>query len=74
MNGHTHNDAGFTLVEVLISMFIFALLTAGTMTALTQSLRGKASLDTSMEALNRVKCRAGNIALRYVDLNFAPQP
>ena len=35
-------------------MFIFALLTAGTMTALTQSLRGKASLDTSMEALNEL--------------------
>ena len=54
MSKRTITEAGFTLVEVLISMFIFALLTAGTMTALTQSLRGKASLDTSMAALNEL--------------------
>ena len=49
-----NNQAGFTLVEVLISLFIFSLITAGTMTALTQSLRGKDRLAASMEELNQL--------------------
>ncbi len=53
MSKNPHNEAGFTLVEVLISLFIFAIITAGTMTALTQSLRGKDRLAASMEALNQ---------------------
>ena len=52
MRAHAHKEAGFTLVEVLISLFIFALLTVGTMTAMTQSLRGKDRLAASMEELN----------------------
>lgn len=51
--GRPHKEAGFTLVEVLISLFIFAIITAGTMTALTQSLRGKDRLATSMDTLNQ---------------------
>jgi len=51
--GRPDKEAGFTLVEVLISLFIFAIITAGTMTALTQSLRGKDRLAGSMEALNQ---------------------
>ena len=53
MTGAPHKEAGFTLVEVLISLFIFALISAGTMTALTQSLRGKERLATSMDTLNQ---------------------
>ena len=49
-----HKEEGFTLVEVLISLFIFALLTAGTMTAMTQSLRGKTQLAASMDKLNQL--------------------
>jgi len=49
-----HNQSGFTLVEVLISLFIFSLITAGTMTALIQSLRGKDRLAASMEELNQL--------------------
>jgi len=49
-----HKEAGFTLVEVLISLFIFALITVGTITALTQSLRGKDRLAASMEELNQL--------------------
>jgi len=49
-----HNEAGFTLVEVLISLFIFALISVGTMTALTQSLQGKDRLAASMEELNQL--------------------
>ncbi len=54
MSGHCHNDAGFTLVEVLISLFIFALISVGTMTALTQSLQGKDRLAASMDELNQL--------------------
>ncbi|WP_051279865.1 type II secretion system minor pseudopilin GspJ [Hellea balneolensis] len=53
MSTKPHKEAGFTLVEVLISLFIFAIITAGTMTALTQSLRGKDRLSASMETLNQ---------------------
>lgn len=49
-----HKEAGFTLVEVLVSLFIFALISAGTMTALTQSLQGKDQLAASMEDLNQL--------------------
>lgn len=34
-------DAGFTLVEMLIAIFIFSLISVGTMTALTGSLQAK---------------------------------
>ena len=54
MSGCLHKEAGFTLVEVLISLFIFSLITAGTMTALTQSIRGKDRLAVSMEELNEL--------------------
>lgn len=50
----TYNEAGFTLVEVLISLFIFALISVGTMTALTQSLQGKDRLAASMEEINQL--------------------
>jgi len=54
VNESHHNELGFTLVEVLISLFIFALITAGTMTALTQSLQGKDRLAASMEEINQL--------------------
>jgi len=52
--GTGHKEAGFTLVEVLISLFIFALISVGTMTALTQSLQGKDRLAASMEEINQL--------------------
>lgn len=54
MTSEPHNDSGFTLVEVLISLFIFALISVGTMTALTQSLQGKDRLAASMDELNEL--------------------
>ncbi len=47
-------DAGFTLVEVLIAMFIFALISAGTMTALTSTLRGKAQMNEWLDDISRI--------------------
>lgn len=54
MRHKAQNEAGFTLVEVLISLFIFALISVGTMTAMTQSLQGKDRLAASMEELNQL--------------------
>lgn len=54
MIAQAQKEAGFTLVEVLISLFIFAVISAGTMTALTQSLKGKDQLAASMEDLNQL--------------------
>lgn len=41
-------QAGFTLVEVLIALFIFSLISVASMAALTQSLQGKAKLEEKM--------------------------
>lgn len=54
MSAHRHNEAGFTLVEVLISLFIFALISVGTMMALTQSIQGKDRLAASMDEINQL--------------------
>lgn len=67
MNWETHNnEAGFTLVEVLISLFIFALISVGTMTALTQSLRGKDKLGASVDEINQLNAAR---AIMRADMN-----
>jgi len=50
----TNGEEGFTLIEVLISLFIFALISVGTMTALTQSLRGKTRLNDAVADINKI--------------------
>lgn len=45
------NDSGFTLVEVLISLFIFALISAGTMGAMFQTFAAKDRLDIASAEL-----------------------
>lgn len=44
-------DAGFTLVEVLISLFIFALISAGTMGAMLQTFAAKDRLNIASAEL-----------------------
>ena len=44
-------EAGFTLVEVLISLFIFALISAGTMGAMVQTFAAKDRLNLASEEL-----------------------
>ncbi|MEP1229383.1 MAG: type II secretion system minor pseudopilin GspJ [Litorimonas sp.] len=48
-------DAGFTLVEVLISLFIFAIISAGTMSVLTTSLRGKTQMDERISDMQNIE-------------------
>jgi general secretion pathway protein J len=47
-------NAGFTLVEVLIALFIFSLISVGATSALTSSLRGKAQLDARLAEMSQI--------------------
>ncbi len=47
----TRSEAGFTLVEVLVSLFIFAVISAGTMTAMMQTFSAKDRLDQASTEL-----------------------
>lgn len=49
--GAPNKDAGFTLVEVLISLFIFALMSAGTMGAMLQTFAAKDRLNAASAEL-----------------------
>lgn len=51
MRASNSNDSGFTLVEVLISLFIFALISAGTMGAMFQTFAAKDRLDIASAEL-----------------------
>jgi len=47
----SEKDAGFTLVEVLISLFIFALISAGTMGAMLQTFAAKDRLNIDISSV-----------------------
>jgi len=51
LNRQADKQAGFTLVEVLISLFIFALISAGTMGAMFQTFAAKDRLDAAATEL-----------------------
>lgn len=48
-------DMGFTLVEVLISIFIFSLISIGSVSALTSALKGKARVNESLQTLSQLQ-------------------
>lgn len=49
------NELGFTLIEVLISVFIFSLISVGSMGALSSSLSAKAVMQDRLEALSELQ-------------------
>lgn len=51
---NTRKECGFTLVEVLISLFIFALISAGTMGAMFQTFAAKDRLDIASAELANI--------------------
>ena len=55
MSARRQSEAGFTLVEMLIALFIFALISAGTMTALTGSLSARAQVKTRLAEISEVE-------------------
>ena len=55
MNRAHISDRGFTLVEVLVSLFIFSLISLGTMSAMTAALSGKAQLGEATDRINEIE-------------------
>jgi len=65
-------DEGFTLIEVLIALFLFALISVGTMTALTQSLRGKSQLEMAVKTINELNSARAIIGTDMSTLTLRP--
>ncbi|MEZ5995733.1 MAG: type II secretion system minor pseudopilin GspJ [Hyphomonadaceae bacterium] len=51
----TQRDAGFTLVEAMISLFVFSLIAAGSVTMLMQSVETQRRVEVAQEALREVQ-------------------
>lgn len=54
-HAHSHDDAGFTLIEMLVSLFIFTLISVGTMTAMSSSLDMRDRVNAGMEDLTQIQ-------------------
>ena len=54
INNSCINQRGFTLVEVLVSLFIFSIISIGATIALTQSLKTKEQLASAMDELSEL--------------------
>lgn len=65
MNSPRRNEAGFTLVEMLIALTIFGMLTAGAVALLSFSVRSQEMADRQLSTLTAIR-RAG--ALLTADL------
>ena len=72
MRSNKRAEQGFTLVEVLIAMFIFALISAGTMTALTGTLRGKAQMDERLLEINRIETLRAIMKSDFSNMRLLP--
>ena len=66
------NQSGFTLVEVLVAMFIFALISVGTMTALTASLRGKTQMSERLTAVAEIEGMRALMKSDFASLKLLP--
>ena len=65
-NSRTAQEAGFTLVEVLVSLFIFALISTGTLSAMFQTFAAKDRLDAASTELSDI---AAFRAILRADIN-----
>ena len=54
INNLNISQRGFTLIEVLVSLFIFSIISIGATTALTQSLKTKEQLASVMDELSEI--------------------
>ena len=54
INNPNNSQRGFTLIEVLVSLFIFSIISIGATTALTQSLKTKEQLASVMDKLSEI--------------------
>jgi len=53
MKTGTTNNKGFTLVEVLVALFIFSILSASTLGVLTTTLRAKTAMETKSASVQK---------------------
>lgn len=51
----TSNESGFTLIEMLVSLFIFSLISAGTMTVMSSSIAVRDRVNQGTEDLNKLQ-------------------
>lgn len=51
----SHKQSGFTLIEVLIALFIFSLISVGATSALTSSLRGQNQMQQRLEGISEIE-------------------
>lgn len=51
---HANQDAGFTLVEVLVSMFIFSLISVGALIALSTTLDAREAAETRLSEIEQL--------------------
>ncbi len=65
-------QSGFTLIEMLISLFIFAVISAGTMMALNGALRGKEQINTATARLAQIDIARALIRADMAQLVLRP--
>ena len=51
----SHDEAGFTLVEMLVAMFIFSIISVGSMSALTSSIQSKERIEAKLDTLKSIE-------------------
>ncbi|WP_371395723.1 type II secretion system minor pseudopilin GspJ [Fretibacter rubidus] len=55
MSRRRTQDTGFTLVEVLIALFIFSLISVGSVSALSSAMNGKAQIEAKLDAMTDIQ-------------------
>lgn len=66
------NEQGFTLVEVLIAMFVFSLISVGTMTALTTTLQGQAQMNERLDEISNIELARALIKSDMANIHMRP--
>lgn len=68
----TSKEQGFTLVEVLVAMFVFSLISVGTMTALTTTLRGQDQMNVRLGEISRIELARALIKSDMANIHMRP--
>ncbi|MEZ6031025.1 MAG: type II secretion system minor pseudopilin GspJ [Hyphomonadaceae bacterium] len=72
MTRQAHPEAGFTLVEALVSLFIFALVAGGGVLLLSQTLQAQGRIETAQDELRAIQSARALLAADLAQL--APRP
>ena len=70
--GLKYREQGFTLVEVLVALFIFSLISLGTMSAMTSALRGQAQLNEATDRIAEIDTARALIKADMANLLLRP--